>query len=390
MRQAGRLVAGLPSLRVVRNGNLPRLSSLHAMLRSMKTKKLVLDRIARSLAWFYPECTDEFLCPTCLTRVRVANADRITIAHILPRSAGGGLTTLLCASCNSGFGSRQDKWIGEHLRIVLGKGSILDAKWQKGHFAIGGVRVAGRYRVLPDGGLNFRYWPNKTSPEAVRAVEEQFAKSTIQMTIPIPLLESQNQELVSCGFLTAAYLMWFRELGYSWALQAHLDPVREQIRRPDDRILPRNFSAACPGQVFAEPWIGIGRVADELALLAGLADRIVLLPPFDRKDLYTCLPSDYRGLRAEDITFIRFFKHHSFPGPVAVVFGDRFVVAPDVFFRTPSAPMILFPPDGSDPCILWPRTKEEFNRDGERPNTFTIDMRVVALPDGETGRPQAG
>jgi hypothetical protein len=108
------------------------------------------------------------------------------------RSAGGRVTTLLCVTCNSGFGSRQDKWIGEYLHIVLRNGSILDAKSQKGHFEIGGVRVAGRYRILPDGGLNFRYWPDKTSPAALKAVEEQFTRSTLKLSIPVPLLEKQR------------------------------------------------------------------------------------------------------------------------------------------------------------------------------------------------------
>jgi hypothetical protein len=193
---------------------------------------------------------------------------------------------------------------------------------------------------------------------------------------------------VSCGFLTAAYLMWFRELGYAWALQAYLDPVREQIRRPEEAILPRNFSAVCPGHVFEEPWIGIGRVRGELVLLAGLGDRLVFLPPFDRKDFYASLPTDYSGSRVECTRFLRFFKGHAFQGPVAVLFEARLIVAPDVFFRTREVPVIFFAPDGSGPHICRQITQEQFDRLGELPDVKTLAAApILHLPDGEMGRP---
>jgi hypothetical protein len=63
------------------------------------------------------------------------------------------------------------------------------------------------------------------------------------VSVPIPVLD--QEELIQIGFLTAAYLLWFRELGYSWALQRHLEPIREQIRNPTRQVLPRMFSAVC-------------------------------------------------------------------------------------------------------------------------------------------------
>ena len=181
------------------------------------------------LGKFYPEAAGHYLCPTCLRHVPLSQPEEITIAHILPRAAGGGLTTLLCKRCNSTFGSRQDRWMGEYMRLVQAKGAI-DTVGQRGYFEVGGVRVGGRYRTSPDGGLEFLIRTDKTSPANLAAVTEQFRNASakgVTLTIPLPKV-FKNKESVTIGFITAAYLMWFRELGYSWALQKHLARIIHQ------------------------------------------------------------------------------------------------------------------------------------------------------------------
>jgi hypothetical protein len=247
--------------------------------------------------------------------------------------------------------------------------------------------VSGRYRVRDDGGLDFFVWQNKTSPTALRVLDDRADKKTFSVTIPLPLLA--NKKLVSVGFLTAAYLLWFKELGYSWALQNHLEAVRQQIRDPEAAILPENFNAWCTGATFKTPWIGVGQVGNETALMAGLEERIVFFPPADRPDgFYSRLPTDFSGLKIEDIRPLRFYKQHSFEGPLGVLYGDRLIVAPDVLLTQRSdAPMLFIPPDGGPAHLLHTLTREQFDDMRKEAPILRIEATRVVEPHRETGRP---
>lgn len=80
----------------------------------VKRKNEVAAKLACSLTEFYPECADQFLCPTCLRFVPLNRPEDISEAHIVPRAAGGRVATVLCRKCNSTFGTRQDKWMAEY------------------------------------------------------------------------------------------------------------------------------------------------------------------------------------------------------------------------------------------------------------------------------------
>jgi len=292
------------------------------------------------------------MCPTCLTRIDITEGQRFTHAHVLPRAAGGGLATVLCKPCNDRFGRDQDKWLGEYVRVVQGKRTVYDA--QPGYFEINGVRVAGDYQFTADRGLALRVfvWNGKASPETLKALDDLPKKSSHTLTLTLPLFE--NDHLVSVGCLTAAYLLWFRELGYSWALQEHLEPVRQQICRPSEHVISRQVTARSK-QVFQRPWIGFGRLAGELVLLAGLADRLVFLPPVGRGNFYAALPSDYKGASLDQTRVLRFGGRHGFDYPVAIAFEDRMIVAPDVVLNGAAqddARLIVLPPGGGQPQII--------------------------------------
>ena len=56
------------------------------------------------------------------------------------RGGGPALATWLCRWCNSRFGTHQDKWLGEYLRLSKQENSsFLHAKHQAGFFEIGGT-----------------------------------------------------------------------------------------------------------------------------------------------------------------------------------------------------------------------------------------------------------
>ena len=354
-------------------------------------KQAILRRVAKSVQSFYPEIQGAFICPTCLRRVPTGDRNDITEAHVLPRASGGVLRTLLCRDCNSTFGKQQDKWLGEYLRLLSEPLAPISAKHQAGHFEVGGQRVNGRYQVSHDGNINFLVWTNKNSPVTLGAQEKITAQAraggALRLRLPVPVLA--NKDLVTSGFVTAAYLLWFRELGYGWALQNHLDIVRKQIVNPRKRMLPTSATAASLSYVFKEPSIGVCRVEGELLLFAGLADRLVFFPPVDRPNVYEILPPKYDGVRSEEFKLLNFGRQQTeFPGPVGVVIGTRLVVAADVVMRgTVKAPVIIFPEDGSSPRVLYPISEDEYALQLQRSNVSTLNIKVnVSAPPNDTGR----
>jgi hypothetical protein len=366
-------------------------------LAKKNNKPTILRRLTQSLALFYPELAGQFMCPTCLRTYPVAQPDKISDGHIIPRAAGGGIFTPICKEkCNDVFGARQDKWFGEYVRLLKVKdGSILHTKPRRSYIEIDGVRVGATYQITQQRGLEFFIEAGKTSPEALSRMMEAVVSKRLDgdtkgrthtISVPIPLL--QNQDLVYIGFLTAAYLMWFRELGYSWALQEHLGPIRDQIRNPTEAILPRNFLAPCRDQVFERPWIGVGRVGNELSLLAGLANGIVFLPPADTREFYGTLGDNFEGLEI-DYRVLRFYEHHAFGGPVGVLYGDRLIVVPDIMMHSATAGAIIyFPIDGGGPHLLYPMSQDEYKRRGQATNVPPVTLNSGhVLPKAETGRP---
>lgn len=351
-------------------------------------KAALLQRLAASLGNFYPELDAHFACPTCLKIISINSRKEISDAHIVPRSAGGNLMTVICTSCNSDFGSHQDKWLGEYIHLRSSKSSILHTRHQLGHFFVAGERVGGKFQVTPDGTFEFLIMTNSTSPKALESIHKKAALKQIDsLTIPVPLLA--NRQLISYGLITSAYLLWFRELGYSWAFQEHLDPIRQLIRNPTTTELPTNCNVVCPGHFFDNPWIGIGFIGDQLVLLCGIADRIVFLPPADRRDFYSLLPTDFNGLTLRDYRVVTYYDQHNFDGPLGVVYHDRVIITPDVMFKDQTkARYLLYPPNGGKPEMLYPISAEEFERKKNLSHVVRIKTQSgVLVPQNETGRP---
>lgn len=355
--------------------------------------------MAQSAALFYPERVDQFLCPTCLKWSALMDERSITEAHIIPNAVGGRLVTLLCRTCNSGFGTRRDRWFGEYIRLFRQDDvTPLHIKEQRGHFHINGVRVGGTFGVSDKGTIELLVHEWRTSPEG-RAALAKIARRprvlsqdpadligpSVTVTLPMPPVV-EHKDLVTLGFLTAGYLLWFRALGYSWALQKHLDVVREQIRTETLTVLPRSFSGAVP-QRSAVPWIGFGTINGAMALFAGIEERVVLFPPADRPHFYQDLPTDtLEGAKMELFGRVDFGEHHAFAGPRAVVYHKRLAVCPDVFFKG-RYPLVVVPDSDGPLQVLHPVSHAEAERlKKEHPDRGLSLAINTPIPDSDTGR----
>lgn len=353
----------------------------------MKSRDMIVERLAVSLQKFYPEYVDRWMCPTCLRVIPCNQREEASEAHIVPQAAGGNLTTVLCRQCNSQFGAQQDRWLGEALRVLRSNQPFpFSAPTRNNYFVFDGIRVGGTCDIHPDAGMRFIMDFERTSPAALKAVlrstliailRSRLPQQSPEMhtvSFPIPIIE--HEELIEIGFLTAAYLLWFKELGYSWAFQRHLEPIREQIRNPTQQVLRRKFSAVCDENTFDPPWIGIGEVAGELTLLAAIANHLVFLPPADKPNFYEALQEHFQGLSVDLPRPLRFYKGHQFGSPVGILFGTRAVVVPDLFqLWPPQGCFIYFPPGGGTPRMLYPLPDDQQEQALRSPTAVHIDLR---------------
>lgn len=336
-------------------------------------KDEILKMLSSNLGYFYPELKEHFLCPTCLSSIPLHKKGYITEAHIIPRKARGRLETYLCKDCNSLFGRKQDKWFGEFLRLSTeAKPSIFATDIRDGYFRIGDTCVNGDWEQEQDGSLSFYIHPDRNSPETNALVLAKFGAypPTIDLSVSFPVMK--HKRMIDVGFLTAAYLMWFRALGYSWVLQSHLNIIREQIMNPEKDILGTRFVACCD-KVKWQPWIGLVTISDEMVLTMGLESTLVLFPPMDRPELYSELGEDFTGKVGKDVRPLQFWRKQYYGAPICLAFDNRMLIAPDAVLDEDLPPLFIqFVSGRKEAQLLGPISEEEFSQKTKTPGGVII------------------
>ena len=125
----------------------------------------------------------------------------ITEAHVIPQAAGGSLSTYLCRRCNSLFGSRQDKWFGEYVRLRTNPdASVLDFKGKPNEMIFGSTRIGGELKDGPNNSFEFYIDLSRTSPEEQASLAEEIRKyretGGSSMTLKVPMLAKSDPSVV--------------------------------------------------------------------------------------------------------------------------------------------------------------------------------------------------
>lgn len=341
------------------------------------SKKKILEMLSKNLEVFYPRLKNHFMCPTCSEKIPLKQKHRISQAHIIPKAAAGQLKTFLCSDCNSRFGSQQDKWFGEFVRLASQKqASILSTAIKDGHFLVDGVRVNGHWERDENNDLAFCIHVHRNSPQTNALIQERFGirPPKIELSIPLPLF--RHRRLVDIGFLTAAYLMWFGAFGYSWVLQRHLDPIREQILNPEKDIITARYLFNCK-PVRWKPWFGIIPVGDDFVPAVGINRNLVVFPPRDRPNFYQKLGVVRQDTKLSEVRSIRLPEQPYYGPPVILLFEDRILVAPDSLASLDGSMVaIRFSKDSKHANIMKPVSKEQFDTLKQSKDAVVIKARV--------------
>ena len=334
--------------------------------------------LSENLEMFLPEYKNSFMCPTCMCIIPTANLNEISEAHIVPKAAGGKLKTFLCTKCNNKFGTKQDKWFGEIIKIANDENaSILSSGIRDGYFMIDGIKVNGHWKQDQDGSLSFYMYINRNSPEINQMINRKFGAKPpkIRMEVPLPLL--RNEQLIEVGYLTSAYLMWFGLMGYSWALQSHLDSVRQQILNPEKEVIDSKYLFMVKPANWA-PWIGLISLFDEVVPAFGLKKHLVVLPPRDRPNYYDSLKRSQTNVNLSDIKPLKLPDKPFYGPPVFILYEDRLIVCSDTSKDAlNNAQVVLFTRESNEGKILRPLDEKEFDELKKMNNAKCISIDLT-------------
>lgn len=337
----------------------------------------------------------------------VGSPSELTEGHIVPASAGGKVVAALCKRCNETFGQTRDIVFSNALAMVadplgLKPGSKLNAR----RLTVNGLEVGGTARELEDGSLEFLIHDPTSNPESLRKVLGLFSRRSGRVlgatdflpkelrarmeapTAPISVSFKRpplpDEKVLRLAVLTAGYLLWFRALGYSWVLQAHLQGVREALCAGTGLQESGALVGAWKDNRNRDLWLGLGRVLGSVFPVAGVARWIAIFPAANERSVASLAAADESEL--EVIQEFPLSFRWTNPVPVSVGIDRHFVVMPDQCLRgRMDGRVIYFPHPHSAPDLLYTVTEEQARLAKGRPETRTFrGVGQFEIADQET------
>ncbi len=340
----------------------------------MKQRIEIALKLSEDLSKFDGNLKGKFMCPVCGDTFEATDEANITDAHIIPEAAGGKELTLLCRSCNSTFGANQDRWFGEYLNISLSKDkTILSAKTKSKYLQLNGEKVRGEIKEMDDGDIHVYLYENHNPPGKLEALK---LGPSMNMSFKIPL--SEKTKHIEIGYLTAAYLLWFKQMGYSWALQSHLNQIKEQIKNPNSTVLDMIYMIDISEHSVVKPWIGVLDVGEKAFPCAAIFDNLVVFPIFSDQNHFESIKNFFKKSKKAIFHSLNISSGHNHVGPMVLAYKNSMLVAPDVISSGKiTANKVLFFPNSKDsPHWLKPVSKEEYDELSNNESIETINVKV--------------
>ena len=187
-------------------------------------------------------------CPICLTPFTEEDAEAgqtVTLEHVPPKAIGGSVMCLTCESCNAGAGGSLDQAVAMMNRAMTGAGVKVRAN-------VFGTEHTTYF--LSDDALRTRLDRLAASNPGARELQRQLdGQRLVLLTemkrgpvwdaskgITISTIRPSRKE-VEVSWLRSAYLTVFCQLGqggYRYANSEAIRPIREQIMKPSERLVP--------------------------------------------------------------------------------------------------------------------------------------------------------
>lgn len=299
-----------------------------------KEARLQLAKLLSQHLSGFGECFHEqILCPVCMTALHVKDdSDILTAGHIVPESTGGKDWTILCKTCNSEFGKRQDKWFGEYLCVLKNpEGTFLHAKSKSKYLSVNGVPISGKIGVSEiDGAVEIILPINRNPPGKVDSVP---LGETLTVEFTPELVKHVNE--IQVGYITAAYLTWFKEIGYNWVMQSSQELVRRQILECD-YTLDGAKVVDLQGDQLHQPAIGVLVESGLVYPCCLMYDRLVVFPPPNVSNAASLRATSFSAAAEIHLLGLRILNL-----PYSVNFDGGIAVLPDMLRKNPPIPKYM-------------------------------------------------
>jgi hypothetical protein len=155
-----------------------------------------------------------------------------------PKSVGGRPLLLTCRECNNSSGHLLDAHIrsGQDLKeMAEGRREVPIRLTQFGQ-TISAVATFG------PGHISIAGLPKQSDPRAHEALFAELdrvaASGSRDWDVKITTSTRHSPQREGVGWLRVAYLYASAALGYQWVMRPELERIRDQFRRPDERLVP--------------------------------------------------------------------------------------------------------------------------------------------------------
>lgn len=223
---------------------------------SSDRKEKIFNLFAQNLKWFLEEPSlslkdsesgkeikPEYICPICFKDFYKNdlnnNSDNpLTLEDVPPKKLGGKVKTLTCKSCNNTAGHNLDiklkNWLNNKETINFFPNSSSSAR-----YIIDGHNINGTFSVDYNGKVIIDLDTNRSDPKHVKEFNKRInphgeTKFTFQ-----PIQKKTEEREAEIALLRIAYLEAFSLCGYGFMLNGYLGVIRDQIKNPKSKILPK-------------------------------------------------------------------------------------------------------------------------------------------------------
>jgi hypothetical protein len=210
----------------------------------------------------------------------------LTEEHIIPKELGGRLVTLTCKDCNNSHGHEIDAHLIQMLRALDSVAGI-GRKPLRGRIQMKGITVPTDvdWKASVQEVTTFRL--RRFNPAVHEAIQQHMRDGEVE-SFKITLSLDYIPARACLGVLRIAYLVMFRELGYSYILSSAARVVREMLKQYANPPTEVSRLAIEVGEVTptpAEPW-------QLYAVGGGIAIMVLITLRADTKRIYaTFMPS---------------------------------------------------------------------------------------------------
>jgi HNH endonuclease len=215
---------------------------------SAEERERLFGLLASNLTALFPGEKDTVVCPLCRYQYSrdslFGDGPGLTLEHCVPRSLGGKILTLTCKACNNSHGYSNDSHLKNMLLAedaVEGIGGTVDGTVSvQGH----SHRCSVRFGPPEKRHIYVQAVKKASNPreiDAAAAIFESAEKSGSGFEGQLNLRFGYAQQPWRVALVKSAYLLMFRQFGYSYMFLDGPEYIRRLLLEPDYEFL----SAAC-------------------------------------------------------------------------------------------------------------------------------------------------